>query len=169
MLLWLSNHPVAKPIMIISGLCYLIAVVVGNMLFDLMGDSEPTRMYYCSLQAAGRANPFRSAPLFGAILVTVIGLGLKARESFQTKMASPMFLLELSLLCALCFVGVPLLGKCIQLEMNACAADPRISGFWPVHQNLLMAHMCVFLILLGGVVSQAWILLVETSKKRNTS
>lgn len=159
---WLSTHPVVKPIMVISGLCYLIAVVVGNMLFDLLGNVEPTRMYYCSLQAAGWANPFRSAPLLGAVVVTVIGLGLKARASFATKMDSPMFLLELSLLSALCFVGLPLFGKCMQLQIQACAHPPGPTGYWPVHQNLLMAHMCIFLILLGGVSSQALILLTET-------
>ena len=159
---WLWCHPVAKPIMTISGLCYLIAVVVGNILFDLLGNSEPTRVYYCSLQSETFANPFRSAPLLGAIAVTVIGVGFKAKESFATKMGSPLFLIELSLLCALCFVGLPLLGKCIQLEMHACASPHTPNNPWPVHQNLLMAHMCVFLILLGGVFSQAAILLYET-------
>ena len=165
--MWESSHPVLKPIMIISGLCYLIAVVVGNMLFDLLGNTEATRTYYCSLQGAMYANPFRCAPLLGAVAVTAIGLGLKAKESFANKMSSDLFIFELSLLCAMWFVGLPLLAKCIQLQTNACAeTSTGQSGPWPVHKNLLMSHMCVFLILMGGLFAQAVILLKETEPAR---
>ena len=46
-------QPLFRALLAISGLSYLVSATLGNILFDLMGDSLNARSYYCStLEAA---------------------------------------------------------------------------------------------------------------------
>lgn len=146
--------------LIIGGLSYLMSVVVGFIRVDLMGNSEVARYYYCQFEPeiAG-GNVYATLPLLGVVVLTGTTLVQKMLHSFKS--GSDMFLFELCLGVAMLLVGVPLYFKCNQLVNTGCVTPPLLPSPWPVHQNLLMFHVCVVLILAGTAFGEMWILMHE--------
>jgi hypothetical protein len=143
--MWKS--PLLRPVVAIAGLSYLMAITMCNLSFDLMGDSEYARAYYCGLQNAAMLNPLRLLPIAGVIAVTAVTLFGEVRSASGTAM----FLPELSIVSAMAVVQLPLFAKCMQLQYRGCVSSLDPLSPWPVHKNLLMSHTCVILIL-GGTV-----------------
>jgi hypothetical protein len=153
-------QPLFRALLAISGLSYLVSATLGNILFDLMGDSLNARSYYCSTLEAATANPLRLMPILFVIVVTAISLFYEVRSA----VGSPYFLVELSMVSAMLAVEVPMLVKCIQLEIRGCSSSsspPSESSEspWPVHRNLLMSHTCILLILIGTLLARIGIVI----------
>jgi len=151
------DNPTCKPVIIIAGLSYLASVLVSDLVFDLLGNSEFTRLYYCTLKPAVQADWSRTLPLAVAVIITAIGLTLKIKESYRLN--SDLFIFELSKIAAMIVVCVPLYFKLIQLVNLGCSTMDAETGPWGVHKNLLMSHMCVLLILIGTIVAEFAILM----------
>ena len=152
----------AKSITVIAGHAYLVASVLGNVQFDLMGNSVQAQTYYCAFRDAAYNNPFRIVPTFAVIIVTAILLFKEARKSF----GSQIFIGELSILSAVLVVEIPLFAKSIQLQTTGCSSVfEQKEGPWPIHKNLLMLHMCLLLTLSGSVVARTAILVHKTSRR----
>lgn len=145
------NHALFRPILAIGGLSYLVAVVMGNIMFDLLGDSETARVYYCGLSDAALSNPLRLLPIAIVIVITAVTLAGEAKAAVGTSW----FLPELSILSAMVAVQLPLFGKCLHLQVSSCASGT--SG-WSVHKNLLMSHVTVLLILCGTIQARLAVL-----------
>ena len=157
--------PLFRPVVAIAGLSYLMSVVMCNLMFDTMGDSDYARSYYCGLQTTALSNPLRLLPIGSVIAVTAVALHGELRASI----GSPMFLPELSIISAMGVVQLPLFGKCMQLIYRGCANDLSSSSTpWPVHKNLLMYHTCVMLILAGSVFARIALLLHKNSSGYKT-
>ena len=153
-----APHPLLKPVLTIAGLSYLIAVVLGDMQFDLLGNSAMGRSYYCSLQDAAFRNPLRLLPLGFVIVLTAVTLFLEAKAAVGTEL----FIFELSMVSAILLVEIPLFTKCLQLQLAGCASVGTEVDPWYVHRNLLMSHMCLLLILVGSVVGRTALLFYRT-------
>ena len=134
------KHPLFRPVVAIAGLSYLVAVVMSNLMFDLMGNSAAARAYYCGLHEAGLSNPLRLLPLASVIALTAITLFGEVKAALGTAF----FLPELSIISAMVAVQLPLFGKCVQLQFRGCADEAQLGGPWEVHRNLLMSHTCDF-------------------------
>ena len=152
------RHPLFRPVVAIASLSYLVAVVMSNIMFDLMGNSAIARAYYCGLHEAGLNNPLRLLPLASVIALTAITLFGEVRAATGTAF----FLPELSIVSAMAAVQLPLFGKCLQLQFRGCADKDQLSGPWEVHRNLLMSHTCVMLILVGSVFARVALLLLRS-------
>lgn len=153
-------QPLFRSILAISGLSYLVSATLGNILFDLMGDSPNARSYYCSTLEAATANPLRLVPILFVIVVTAISLFYEVRSA----VGSPYFLIELSMVSAMLAVELPMLVKCIQLEVRGCSfssfsSSDSSNSPWPVHRNLLMSHTCILLILIGSLLARIGIVI----------
>ena len=159
--------PTFKPVVIIAGLSYLVSLLVSDLLFDLLGNSELTRLYYCSLKPAVHEDWSRNMPLIVAVVITGWALLLKIKESHQLN--SDLFIFELSIISAMIVVCVPLYFKLIQLVSIGCSTPSNDDGPWPVHKNLLMSHMCVLLILGGTVVAEFAILISATKQPKRAN
>jgi len=163
---FLSN-PVSKPVLIISGLSYLVSVLISDLLFDLLGNSHFSRTYYCSLKPAVQSDLSRNVPLVLAVMMTATALSLKVSESHKRN--SALFIFELSMISAMLLVCIPLYFKLIQLVSIGCSSpDNDPAGPWPVHKNLLMSHMCVLIILGGSAVAQ-FVTLIHPQQRRSFS
>lgn len=161
-------QPLFRALLAIAGLSYLVAVTMGNILFDLMGNSATARSYYCSNFDAAVANPLRMAPITFVIGVTAIALFFEVKAA----VGSQYFLVELSMVSAMVAVEIPMLVKCIQLEVRGCSSrqnDGEEGGPWPVHRNLLMSHTCVLLILLGTFLARMGVVLHRTRISKSSS
>lgn len=164
---FLSN-PVSKPVLIIAGLSYLVSVLISDLVFDLLGNSEFSRTYYCSLKPAVQSDWSRNLPLILAVAMTASTLSLKVSESHKKN--SALFIFELSMISAMLLVCIPLYFKLIQLVSIGCSSpstDPP--GPWPVHKNLLMSHMCVLIILGGSAVAQFVTLIYPHQQRKSVS
>ena len=147
-------------VVIIACQSYLIAVVITDLLFDLLGNSDLARTYYCILQPAVSAELTRSFPIISVVLFLSIAMFLKLRDSFRIN--SDLFLFELCMACAFAVVGAPLYFKLRQLRSIGCQS---VSG-WYVYRNLLMSHTCVLIILTGSVVAEVFVLFHDLKKKK---
>lgn len=149
-------NPLARSVVAIAGLSYLIAIVLGDMQFDLGGNSVAARNYYCSFREMVFENPLRILPVSLVLIGTAAMLFLEAKSAF----GSPQFLYELSIVSAVIFVELPLSAKCVQLQSAGCNSNLQSEeGPWPVHRNLLMLHMCILLTLVGSAVARTALLL----------
>jgi hypothetical protein len=157
-LMW--KYPLFRPVVAIASLSYLMAVVMCNLMFDLMGNSEYARAYYCGLQTAALSNPLRLLPIASVICVTAVSLYSEVKSSA----GSPIFLPELSIVSAMAVVQLPLFAKCLQLQFRGCDAELNPASPWPVHKNLLMSHTCVMLILAGTVFARIALLVHKASR-----
>lgn len=156
----MQNGSVAwKPMLIVGGLSYLMSVVVGSIRVDLTGNSEIGRYFYCELEPqVANSNVYANMPIFGVVILTSVTIIQKMIESH--KAGSEMLLFELCLASAMLLVCVPLYFKCNQLISSGCSLWST-SDRWPVHQNLLMFHVCVLQILAGTAFGEMWILMHE--------
>jgi hypothetical protein len=155
--MWKS--PLLRPVVAIAGLSYLMAITMSNLSFDLMGDSEYARAYYCGLQTAAITNPLRILPIASVIAVTAFALFGEIKSST----GSALFLPELSIVSAMVAVQLPLFGKCLQLQYRGCQPAVNPASPWPVHKNLLMSHTCVMLILAGTVFARIALFIHKSS------
>jgi len=151
-------QPLFRALLAISGLSYLVAVTMGNILFDLMGNSGAARSYYCSNFEAAMVNPLRMTPIFFVAAVTAVALFFEVKSA----VGSAYFLVELSMVSAMVAVEIPMLVKCLQLEVRGCSTPVDEQGPWPVHRNLLMSHTCVVLILLGTLLARMGVVVHRT-------
>jgi hypothetical protein len=154
------RYPLLRPVMAISSLSYLVAVVMCNLMFDLMGDSEYARAYYCGLQVAALSNPFRLLPIATVICITAVTSFSEVRST----VGSPAFLPEISIVSAMAVVQLPLFAKCLQLQFRGCDGPIDPLSPWPVHKNLLMSHTCVMLILAGTVFARIALLVHKAGR-----
>ena len=155
--MWKS--PFLRPVVAIAGLSYLMAITMCNLSFDLMGDSEYARAYYCGLQNAAMVNPLRLLPIAGVIAVTAVTMFGEVKSASGTAM----FLPELSIVSAMAVVQLPLFAKCMQLQYRGCVPGGNSLSPWPVHKNLLMSHTCVMLILAGTVFARIALFIHKSS------
>lgn len=160
---FLSN-PVSKPVLIIAGLSYLVSVLISDLLYDLLGNSDFARTYYCSLKPAVQSDWSRNVPLVLAVIMTATALSLKVSESHKKN--SALFIFELSMISAMLLVCIPLYFKLIQLVSLGCSSETTPDQPWPVHKNLLMSHMCVLIILGGSAVAQ-FVTLIHPHKRKS--